>query len=72
MRVVAAVQGERVAVAALKNVKITYNLSILIKPVVFLCDILSGFSHSLSLDAVLFCNLFAANKYVFLTPSCIF
>lgn len=72
MRVVAAVQGERVAVAALKNVKITYNLSILIKPVVFLCDILSGFSHSLSLDAVLFCNLFATNKYVFLTPSCIF
>lgn len=71
MCVVKAVQGERVGVAALKNVKITYNPSILIKPVVFFCGILSGFSHSFSLDSVLFYNLFTANKYVFLSLSCI-
>ena len=47
--------------AALKNMKITYNPTTLINPVLFLCGILSGFSHSLSMASVLFYNPFSAN-----------
>lgn len=51
--------------AVLKNVKITYNPTAPMKPVLFSCRILSGFSHSLSRASVLFCNPFSANKYIF-------